>query len=53
VQEPRRLARRYLIEGLPFAITLFCGSLFQRLRDPACQAHDESTDALAESLDGS
>lgn len=31
VQEPRRLGRRYLIEGLPFAAQLLAGSLRQRL----------------------
>lgn len=33
VQEPRRLARRYLVEGLPFALWLFGGALRTRLRD--------------------
>ena len=30
IQEPRRLARRYLIEGLPFAFRLFAGALRAR-----------------------
>jgi N-acetylglucosaminyldiphosphoundecaprenol N-acetyl-beta-D-mannosaminyltransferase len=30
-QEPRRLARRYLVEGLPFTLTLFAHSLGRRL----------------------
>lgn len=30
-QEPRRLASRYLIQGMPFAAGLMLGSLFQRL----------------------
>jgi N-acetylglucosaminyldiphosphoundecaprenol N-acetyl-beta-D-mannosaminyltransferase len=31
-QEPRRLARRYLIEGLPFAARLLAGAGFARVR---------------------
>jgi N-acetylglucosaminyldiphosphoundecaprenol N-acetyl-beta-D-mannosaminyltransferase len=31
-QEPRRLARRYLIEDLPFSFVLFAGALRQRRR---------------------
>jgi hypothetical protein len=31
-QEPRRLARRYLIEGLPFAARLLAGAAFARVR---------------------
>lgn len=31
-QEPRRLARRYLIDGIPFAFVLFANALSQRLR---------------------
>jgi N-acetylglucosaminyldiphosphoundecaprenol N-acetyl-beta-D-mannosaminyltransferase len=31
VQEPRRLAKRYLIQGLPFAVRLFVWSLHMRL----------------------
>ena len=35
-QEPRRLTRRYLVEGIPFAVALGAGSLGHRLRgDPA------------------
>ncbi len=34
VQEPRRLARRYLLEGLPFAAVLFASSLRHRLCGP-------------------
>jgi N-acetylglucosaminyldiphosphoundecaprenol N-acetyl-beta-D-mannosaminyltransferase len=30
-QEPRRLAKRYLLQGLPFAIRLFAWSLYTRL----------------------
>lgn len=30
-QEPRRLARRYLVEGLPFSLALFAHSLRRRL----------------------
>ena len=33
-QEPRRLARRYLLEGLPFAARLFASALADRLRGP-------------------
>jgi N-acetylglucosaminyldiphosphoundecaprenol N-acetyl-beta-D-mannosaminyltransferase len=32
VQDPRRLARRYLLQGLPFASRLFGGALLTRLR---------------------
>ncbi len=35
VQEPRRLARRYLLEGLPFAVRLFSSALGARLRGKA------------------
>lgn len=31
VQEPRRLARRYLVECIPFGIQLLCGSIYMRL----------------------
>jgi N-acetylglucosaminyldiphosphoundecaprenol N-acetyl-beta-D-mannosaminyltransferase len=31
-QEPRRLARRYLVEDLPFAARLFAGALATRAR---------------------
>ncbi len=31
IQEPRRLARRYLVDGLPFAVRLLLGALRQRL----------------------
>ncbi len=31
-QEPRKLARRYLLQGFPFAVELFMGSLRQRWR---------------------
>lgn len=31
IQEPRRLAKRYLIDGLPFAVRLFAGALQVRL----------------------
>jgi len=31
-QEPRRLAKRYLVDGLPFAARLLVGSLFNRFR---------------------
>ncbi|MBL8764892.1 MAG: WecB/TagA/CpsF family glycosyltransferase [Phycisphaerae bacterium] len=34
VQEPRKLARRYLIDGIPFALRLLLGSAFARLRGP-------------------
>ncbi len=33
VQEPRRLARRYLVDGLPFAAKLLAGAALGRLRD--------------------
>jgi N-acetylglucosaminyldiphosphoundecaprenol N-acetyl-beta-D-mannosaminyltransferase len=33
-QEPRRLARRYLVDGLPFAGRLFWGAAIARLRSP-------------------
>jgi len=32
IQEPRRLSRRYLIDGLPFAVRLFVHALRSRLR---------------------
>lgn len=32
IQEPGRLARRYLIEGIPYAIKLMCSSLLRRFR---------------------
>ena len=32
VQEPRRLARRYLVDGIPFAVVLLSGSAGRRLR---------------------
>lgn len=32
IQEPRRLGRRYLVEGLPFAARLFVGAAWKRLR---------------------
>jgi N-acetylglucosaminyldiphosphoundecaprenol N-acetyl-beta-D-mannosaminyltransferase len=32
VQEPRRLARRYLVDGLPFAAALFARAFWARLR---------------------
>lgn len=31
-QEPRRLARRYLVDGLPFALRLLCNSAMKKLR---------------------
>ncbi|MEZ6233628.1 MAG: WecB/TagA/CpsF family glycosyltransferase [Phycisphaerales bacterium] len=30
-QEPRRLARRYLIDGIPFACVLLCGAAWERV----------------------
>lgn len=33
LQEPRRLARRYLIENLPFAFRLFASALYTRIRN--------------------
>ncbi len=33
-QEPRRLARRYLVEGIPFALGLVCWSAWMRLARP-------------------
>lgn len=33
-QEPRRLARRYLVDGLPFAAKLFFHALARRFTDP-------------------
>ncbi len=32
VQEPRRLARRYLVDGIPFAARLFAGALLTRFK---------------------
>jgi N-acetylglucosaminyldiphosphoundecaprenol N-acetyl-beta-D-mannosaminyltransferase len=32
IQEPRRLARRYLLEGVPFAVRLFVSALVARFR---------------------
>ena len=34
LQEPGRLLRRYLIDGIPFAIQLFCGAIWARLFTP-------------------
>jgi N-acetylglucosaminyldiphosphoundecaprenol N-acetyl-beta-D-mannosaminyltransferase len=34
-QEPRRLGRRYLIDGLPFAASLLAKSAWRRVRRPA------------------
>ena len=31
-QEPRRLARRYLVQGLPFAASLFASAIKNRFR---------------------
>jgi N-acetylglucosaminyldiphosphoundecaprenol N-acetyl-beta-D-mannosaminyltransferase len=31
-QEPRRLARRYLVEDLPFSVELFARALWRRVR---------------------
>ncbi|MEM8737032.1 MAG: WecB/TagA/CpsF family glycosyltransferase [Planctomycetota bacterium] len=33
-QEPRRLARRYLVDGIPFALVLLCSSLVRRFSTP-------------------
>jgi UDP-N-acetyl-D-mannosaminuronic acid transferase (WecB/TagA/CpsF family) len=33
LQEPRRLARRYLVENLPFAFRLFASALYTRMRN--------------------
>jgi N-acetylglucosaminyldiphosphoundecaprenol N-acetyl-beta-D-mannosaminyltransferase len=38
IQEPRRLASRYLLHGLPFALRLLCGALEQRLRGTGTHA---------------
>ena len=38
MQEPRRLARRYLIEGIPFAAHLFASAALFRLRATALRA---------------
>jgi N-acetylglucosaminyldiphosphoundecaprenol N-acetyl-beta-D-mannosaminyltransferase len=46
--EPRRLARRYLVEGLPFAARLFASVLHERFRGPAeLRAAASGHDALA------
>ncbi len=34
LQEPGRLARRYLIEGIPFGMKLMSGAMWKRLRKP-------------------
>ncbi len=34
IQEPRRLARRYLCEGIPFAIRLLCHAVLVRFQGP-------------------
>lgn len=34
-QEPKRLGRRYLVEGIPFAVRLLLGSLAERFSKPA------------------
>ncbi len=44
LQEPRRLARRYLIEGIPFAVRLFGHALVQRFRTPVPAPPDQSRD---------
>lgn len=36
-QEPGRLAKRYLVQGLPFAFLLLCGALAGRLKKPSRQ----------------
>jgi N-acetylglucosaminyldiphosphoundecaprenol N-acetyl-beta-D-mannosaminyltransferase len=35
ISEPRRLARRYLVDDLPFAVRLLAGSFSQRRRGVA------------------
>jgi N-acetylglucosaminyldiphosphoundecaprenol N-acetyl-beta-D-mannosaminyltransferase len=39
-QEPRRLAKRYLVDGLPFAARLLTGSLLHRIRTGSHRAAD-------------
>ncbi len=49
VHEPRRLARRYLIEDLPFATRLLANVLFRRittarrLRRPSTTDHESAS----------
>jgi N-acetylglucosaminyldiphosphoundecaprenol N-acetyl-beta-D-mannosaminyltransferase len=38
VQEPRRLARRYLLEGIPFLGRLLAGALLERITTPSPRA---------------
>jgi len=38
-QEPRRLARRYLVEGIPFAVYLLGHSLWRRFTTPGADHH--------------
>jgi N-acetylglucosaminyldiphosphoundecaprenol N-acetyl-beta-D-mannosaminyltransferase len=41
IQEPRRLGKRYLVHGLPFAVRLLTGALWARLRGGAsAHAHE-------------
>jgi len=47
LKEPRRLARRYLIQGLPFAVRLFRESALQRMRssrEPRCDRSRSTPD---------
>jgi N-acetylglucosaminyldiphosphoundecaprenol N-acetyl-beta-D-mannosaminyltransferase len=44
VKEPRRLAKRYLVHGLPFAARLFAAALAQRRRGRGGVAPDRTAD---------
>jgi N-acetylglucosaminyldiphosphoundecaprenol N-acetyl-beta-D-mannosaminyltransferase len=39
IQEPRRLYRRYVLHGVPFAIRLLVGSLVQRVSEAGSAGH--------------
>jgi len=47
-QEPRRLARRYLVHGLPFAASLFTSAINQRLRSLRMSSPISNTRLTAE-----
>lgn len=47
LQEPRRLARRYLIDGIPFAARLLMGAAWQRLTGRAREGGDSGSGRIA------
>ncbi|MEO1237259.1 MAG: WecB/TagA/CpsF family glycosyltransferase, partial [Planctomycetota bacterium] len=53
VQEPRRLARRYLVDGIPFAVVLLCSSLLKRVAVPKARlSRPPEARAIPEARDG-